>query len=49
MFKRPGDPPEFNNLYAIPAGAALATYALGHAAGFPEMQVRTMLIYQPIN
>jgi H+-translocating NAD(P) transhydrogenase len=38
MFKRPTDPPEYNHLYAIPAGAALATYAAGHLAGYPEMQ-----------
>ena len=33
MFKRPTDPPEYNNLFAIPAGALLATYAAGHFAG----------------
>lgn len=38
MFKRPTDPPEFNSLYAIPAGAVLATYAAGHLAGYPEME-----------
>lgn len=38
MFRRPTDPPEYNNLYAIPAGALLATYAVGHFAGYPEMQ-----------
>lgn len=38
MFRRPTDPPEFNSMYAIPAGALLATYAIGHVAGFPEMQ-----------
>ena len=27
MFKRPTDPPEYNNLYAIPAAAFLASYA----------------------
>ena len=33
MFKRPTDPPEYNHLYAIPAGAAIAAYAVGHLAG----------------
>lgn len=37
MFKRPGDPPEYNQLYAIPAAALLGTYAVGHLAGYPEM------------
>ena len=38
MFRRPTDPPEYNNLYAIPAGALLTTYAIGHFMGYPEMQ-----------
>ena len=38
MFKRPTDPPEYNSLYAIPAGALLTTYAVGHFMGYPEMQ-----------
>ncbi|GAB4817580.1 hypothetical protein N2152v2_004626 [Parachlorella kessleri] len=37
MFKRPTDPPEYNQLFAIPAGALLATYAAGHFMGYPEM------------
>lgn len=37
MFKRPGDPPEFNQLYAIPAAATVGTFALGSLAGFPEV------------
>ena len=36
MFKRPTDPPEYNHLIAIPAGALLATYAAGHFMGEPE-------------
>jgi NAD(P) transhydrogenase len=37
MFKRPGDPPEYNQLYAIPAVALLGTYGIGTAMGYPEM------------
>jgi hypothetical protein len=33
MFKRPTDPPEYNNLFAIAAGALLTTYAIGHFEG----------------
>lgn len=33
MFKRPTDPPEYNQLYAIPGAAMLATYAAGHFTG----------------
>lgn len=33
MFKRPTDPPEYNQLYAIPGLAMLATYAAGHFTG----------------
>ena len=33
MFKRPTDPPEYNSLYAVPAGALLAAYAAGHFTG----------------
>lgn len=36
MFKRPTDPPEYNYLYAIPAGAFLATYAASVQAGFEQ-------------
>jgi len=38
MFKRPADPPQFLKLYSLPAAAAVGTFALGHAVGFPEMQ-----------
>ncbi|PRW58593.1 NAD(P) mitochondrial isoform A [Chlorella sorokiniana] len=38
MFKRPTDPPEYNQLYAIPGLAMLATYAAGHFTGHPEME-----------
>lgn len=37
MFRRPSDPPEFNQLYAIPAAATVGTFALGSLAGFPEV------------
>lgn len=37
MFKRPGDPPEYNQLYAIPAVALLGTFGVGTALGYPEM------------
>ena len=33
MFRRPGDPQEHNYLYAIPAGALLGGFAVGHYAG----------------
>lgn len=33
MFKRPTDPPEYNQLFAIPGAAMLATYAAGHFTG----------------
>ena len=33
MFKRPDDPPEYNQLFAIPGAAMLATYAAGHFTG----------------
>lgn len=39
MFRRPSDPPEFNNLYAIPGAAAIGAYALGLYYGFPQIQV----------
>ena len=38
MFRRPTDPPEYNSLYAIPAGALLTTFAVGQYLGYPEMQ-----------
>ncbi|EFN59205.1 hypothetical protein CHLNCDRAFT_138139 [Chlorella variabilis] len=38
MFKRPDDPPEYNQLYAIPGAAMLAIYAAGHFTGHPEME-----------
>ncbi len=40
MFKRPTDPPEYNQLYAIPAGALLAAYAAGHFMGARRMPPR---------
>ncbi|KHJ98870.1 NAD(P)(+) transhydrogenase, alpha subunit, partial [Oesophagostomum dentatum] len=35
MFKRPGDPPEYNYLYAIPAALFLGGYGYGLHAGAP--------------
>jgi len=37
MFKRPTDPPEYNNLYAIPAAAFLASYAWAVSQGYTEV------------
>ena len=38
MFRRPGDPPEYNYLYAIPAAAFLTAYMGAHHYGFPDVQ-----------
>uniref|UniRef100_A0A6B2EGJ3 NAD(P) transhydrogenase, mitochondrial n=1 Tax=Phlebotomus kandelakii TaxID=1109342 RepID=A0A6B2EGJ3_9DIPT len=37
MFKRPGDPPEYNMLFGIPAAAFLGGYGYAAFAGFPEI------------
>jgi len=37
MFKRSTDPPEYNYLYALPAGAFLSSYAYAVALGYPEV------------
>lgn len=37
MFKRPNDPPEYNFLYVIPAGALLGSYSYGALNGFDEI------------
>merc|ERR1712088_511096 len=37
MFKRSTDPPEYNYLYGIPAGAFLASYAYAVTQGYPEV------------
>ncbi|XP_055678422.1 NAD(P) transhydrogenase, mitochondrial-like [Lutzomyia longipalpis] len=37
MFKRPGDPPEYNMLFGIPAAAFLGGYGYAAVAGFPEI------------
>ncbi|XP_060810547.1 NAD(P) transhydrogenase, mitochondrial [Amyelois transitella] len=37
MFKRPGDPPEYGYLYAIPAVALLGGYITTALQGFPEV------------
>lgn len=38
MFRRPGDPPEYNYLYAIPGAGFLAGYMGGHLYGIPDIQ-----------
>ncbi|VDM39808.1 unnamed protein product [Toxocara canis] len=43
MFRRPTDPPEYNYLYAIPAGAFLGAYAYGFQHGYPEIHSLTYL------
>lgn len=37
LFKREDDPPEHYELYAIPAGAFLGTYAITHGLGYAEV------------
>uniref|UniRef100_A0A1B0DMQ4 NAD(P) transhydrogenase, mitochondrial n=1 Tax=Phlebotomus papatasi TaxID=29031 RepID=A0A1B0DMQ4_PHLPP len=37
MFKRPGDPPEYNLLFGIPAAAFLGGYGYAALSGFPEI------------
>merc|ERR1712045_672705 len=37
MFKRPGDPPEYNYLYGIPGAAFLASYGYAVSQGYPEV------------
>ncbi|XP_050419824.1 NAD(P) transhydrogenase, mitochondrial-like [Adelges cooleyi] len=37
MFKRPGDPPEYNSLYLIPASVFLGGYTWGVMNGLPEI------------
>ncbi|GAB0093708.1 NAD(P) transhydrogenase, mitochondrial [Sergentomyia squamirostris] len=37
MFKRPGDPPEYNMLFGIPATAFLGGYGYAAMTGFPEI------------
>lgn len=39
MFKRPGDPDEHNQLFAIPGAALLAGSAAGHLLGKPHTLV----------
>ena len=38
MFKRPGDPPEYNYLFAIPGAAFLGGYMVAHMQGFSDIQ-----------
>lgn len=44
MFKRPGDPPEYNYLYAIPGASFLGLYALGASQGYPEVHQMAYLL-----
>ena len=37
MFKRPGDPDEHLQLYAIPAATLLGSYAVGQSMGLQEV------------
>lgn len=37
MFKRPTDPPEYNSLYAIPAGVLFGSYGYAAMNGLPEI------------
>merc|ERR1719195_2440421 len=37
MFKRPTDPPEYNMMMGIPAGAFLAAYGYAVSQGYPEV------------
>lgn len=37
MFKRPGDPVEYNYLYALPGGALLAAVAVASLIGFDQV------------
>ncbi|CAN0456536.1 unnamed protein product, partial [Ectocarpus sp. 12 AP-2014] len=37
MFKRPDDPPEYYQMYLLPAGTLLGGYAVTKAAGYPQM------------
>lgn len=44
MFKRPGDPEEHNELYAIPTAALLGLYSVGYLAGVPEVASMAYLV-----
>ncbi|CAM9477665.1 unnamed protein product, partial [Hapterophycus canaliculatus] len=37
MFKRPDDPPEYYQMYLLPAGALMGGYAVTKAAGYEQM------------
>lgn len=43
MFIRPGDPPEHNYLFGIPAAAFLGAYGLAAMHGYPEIHQATYL------
>lgn len=36
MFKRPDDPPEFYQMYLLPAGALMGGYAVAKMAGYGQ-------------
>ena len=44
MFKRPTDPVEHNNLFAIPAAALIAGWAAGRFLGLDEVTSATYLV-----
>lgn len=37
MFKRPDDPPEYYQMYLLPAGSLLGGYAVAKYAGYGQM------------
>jgi len=37
MFRRPGDPPEYTYLYAVPGAAVIGGYAAAKMAGYPDI------------
>lgn len=37
MFRRPGDPPDYNSLYLVPGSALIGGYALGAMYSYPEI------------
>lgn len=43
MFRRPGDPPDYNSLYLVPGAALLGGYAMGALYAYPEIHHMTSL------
>ncbi|BES95303.1 NADP transhydrogenase [Nesidiocoris tenuis] len=37
MFRRPGDPPDYNSLFLVPGAGLLGGYGLGVLSGYPEI------------